>query len=90
MSSGLRPLPFDSDRWQPEQEAARHPCAYHPFAVGQRICIGNNFLLFEAQVLVVLLAARFAPRLLPGDELRLEMAGTLIAKGGLPVRIMGR
>ncbi len=80
-----RPYQFDPDRWEPEREAARHPYAYHPFAAGQRICIGNNFSLYESQLLVAMLASRFAPRLVPGHQPQLEMAGTLISKNGLPM-----
>lgn len=85
-----RPYQFDPDRWLPEREAAQHPFAYHPFAAGQRICIGNNFSLFEAQTLVAILARRFAPQLVPGHQPQLEMAGTLISKNGLPMRIARR
>jgi len=84
------PERFDPDRWLPEREAARHPYAYHPFAAGQRICIGNNFSLFESQVLVAILAARFAPRLIPGHQLQIGMAGTLVSRNGLPMIVASR
>jgi cytochrome P450 len=84
------PLRFDPDRWSEEREAARHPYAYHPFAAGQRICIGNNFSLLEAHILLALLAQRFAPKLEPGHQPRFEMRGVLVPAGGLPMRIQPR
>ncbi len=60
------PLEFNPDRWTPEQEADRHPYAYHPFAAGQRVCIGNNFSLLESHILLSLLAREYAPRMVPG------------------------
>lgn len=81
------PERFDPERWVPEREKARHPYAYHPFAAGQRICLGNNFSLLESHILLAILAARFAPRLVPGHKVELEMAGTLNSKNGLPMII---
>jgi cytochrome P450 len=84
------PLQFDPDRWTPEREAARHPYAYHPFATGQRICIGNNFSLLESHILLALLAKRFTPRLLPDYAPRWVMKGVLRAANGIPMRIEAR
>lgn len=42
------PERFDPDRFTREAEAARHPQAYHPFATGERVCIGNHFSLLES------------------------------------------
>ncbi len=81
---------FDPDRWTKEREAARHPYAYHPFAAGQRICIGNNFSLLESHLLLAMLAQRFTPRLRPGYEPRWQMQGTLGIANGLPMVIAAR
>jgi cytochrome P450 len=84
------PLQFDPDRWTPEREAARHPYAYHPFAAGQRICIGNNFSLLESHILLALLAKCFAPRLVADYTPQWVMKGVLVPANGLPMRIDAR
>jgi len=81
---------FDPDRWLPEEEAARHPYAFHSFAAGKRICIGNSFSLFEAHIITALLARHFTPGLLPGHVPQIEMAGTLNVRNGLPMTLARR
>jgi cytochrome P450 len=84
------PETFDPDRWTREREAERHSHAYHPFAAGPRICIGNNFSLLESHLLLAILAQRFAPRLRPGFVPRWWMRGTLGLKDGLPMVLAAR
>jgi len=84
------PERFDPDRWTREREAARHSHAYHPFAAGPRICIGNNFSLLESHLLLAMLAQRFTARLRPGYEPRWVMRGTLGLANGLPMTIRAR
>ncbi|MDC0722508.1 cytochrome P450 [Nannocystis bainbridge] len=84
------PEAFDPDRWTREREKARHDHAYHPFAAGPRVCIGNNFSLLESHVLLVMLAQRFTPRLRPGYVPQWIMEGTLGLGNGLPMTIAAR
>ena len=84
------PEVFDPDRWTKEREAARHAHAYHPFAAGQRICIGNNFSLLESHLLLAMLAQRFTPKLREGYQPRWVMQGTLGLANGLPMVISPR
>lgn len=84
------PEVFDPDRWTREREAGRHSHAYHPFAAGPRICIGNHFSLLESHVLLAMLAMRFTPRLRAGYVPQWVMRGTLGLANGLPMRIAAR
>jgi cytochrome P450 len=84
------PERFDPDRWLPEREAARDPFAYHPFAAGHRICLGNSFAMLEAHILAALLVRRFSARLVPGHRPRFEAAGTLNVPNGLPMVLCAR
>ncbi len=84
------PLEFNPDRWTSEQEAKMHPYAYHPFAAGQRVCIGNNFSLLESHILLALLAREYAPRPVPGFTPKFIMRGTLGTSNGFPMIIERR
>jgi cytochrome P450 len=84
------PERFDPDRWLPEREAAREPYASHAFAAGQRICLGNNFSLFETHLIAAMLARRFKVRLKPGHQPRIDVAGTLMVRNGMPMLVEAR
>lgn len=78
---------FEPARWEAEAESRRHPYAYHPFAAGPRVCLGNSFSLFESHLLLVMLARRFSASMKPGHDPKIDMAGTLVARNGIPLQI---
>jgi len=45
-------MTFDPDRWDTPGVKNRHRAAYVPFAMGARGCIGFNFALQEARILL--------------------------------------
>lgn len=84
------PERFDPQRWTPQAEAERHPYAFHPFAAGKRICLGNNFSLLETHVITVMLVPSFQLRLKPGFQPQVVMEGTIASKNGMPMTIEKR
>ena len=53
------PDTFDPERFTPEQVAGRERYQYLPFGAGPRICVGANFAMMQAQIILSTLLARF-------------------------------
>ena len=56
---GENPEKFDPDRFSPENRARIPPNAYKPFGTGQRACIGRQFAMQEAILVLSMLLQRF-------------------------------
>lgn len=77
------PLRFNPDRFL--DEAAIPKFAYVPFGGGKRICIGNQFALMEAQIVLSTIAPEIAMTSL--REVEPEALLTVRPKGGIPMRV---
>lgn len=53
------PEKFDPDRWLPERRAGRPRFSYFPFGGGPRHCIGKQFSMLEAQLILGTVAQRY-------------------------------
>jgi cytochrome P450 len=69
---------------------ARTCWAYLPFGAGPRLCIGNQFALTEAQLVLASIAQRYQLRLLPGHPVRPNPIFTLRTSHGLPMTAQRR
>ena len=77
------PESFDPERFTPERVKQRHRFTYFPFGGGPRICIGTNFAMLEAQLLLATIAQRYELDLVPGHPVELEPLVTLRPKYGV-------
>ena len=84
------PEGFDPDRFSPERVAERPRYAYLPFGGGPRQCIGTNFALYEAKLVLATLLQRYRFELLPGQDLRPDAAVTLRPAHGMKMRLRPR
>jgi cytochrome P450 len=76
------PLRFDPDRWERDDVPA---FAYVPFGGGARRCLGEEFALTEATLVLATLGRRMRFEL-EGDPPQSEALVTLRPKGAVPVR----
>jgi cytochrome P450 len=81
------PEGFDPDRFLPEQFTEARRQAYLPFGVGQRLCIGNNFALLEARLIVAMVLQVFWLDLVPGCRVVPKPGITLRTQTGLPMTL---
>lgn len=84
------PERFDPQRFSPERKAERPRYAYLPFGGGPRLCIGNNFAMTEAILLLASIVQRYRLTLLPGIPVELEPLITLRPKGKLMMTLSER
>ncbi|WPB76418.1 cytochrome P450 [Archangium violaceum] len=84
------PERFDPTRFFPENSKDRPRWAYLPFGGGQRQCIGNNFAMMEAQLILTLVAQRFRLRGVPGVPVVPEPHVSLRPQGPMPMRVERR
>lgn len=61
---------FDPERFTQERSVNRKRYVYIPFSIGPRQCIGSNFALLEASLILACIAQRFELRLMPGTEVQ--------------------
>jgi cytochrome P450 len=81
------PDAFDPDRFSPERSADRPKFVFLPFGAGPRQCIGNQFALLEAQLIVATLAQTYRLRLVPGHRVEPWPLITLRPRFGMPMVI---
>ncbi|UJR33337.1 hypothetical protein I4U23_020786 [Adineta vaga] len=83
------PLTFDYKRWMRDpitgfKPKLVHPFAYLPFAAGPRNCIGQNFAILEAKVILAMFIQRCTFDLVPNQTIVPELKGvTMPPKYGL-------
>jgi len=84
------PDAFDPDRFLPERSTDRSRFAYLPFGDGPRICIGKNFAMMEAKIVLAMLASRFRLRLADQDPVALDPRITLRPRNGMRMTLTPR
>ena len=72
---------FDPDRFDPKAVRSRPPHTFKPFGTGARACIGRQFALHEATLVLGLLLRRYELRPDPGYRLRVTERLTLMPEG---------
>lgn len=77
------PEKFDPERFCPERSEGRPAFAYFPFGGGPRLCIGRDFAMAEAQLILATVASRCQLELVPGHPVVPDPQITLRLKHGL-------
>jgi cytochrome P450 len=84
------PERFDPDRFLPEQVAARPRFAYIPFGGGPRGCVGNQFAMVEALLILATIAQRYRIEVVPAQHIQPEPLITLRPSPGIRAVIRKR
>lgn len=82
-----KPEEFDPEHFLPEKVATRPRFAYFPFGGGPRQCIGNNFALMEAQLIIATVAQKYRLRLADERVIEPEASVTLRPRGSMRMKL---
>ena len=84
------PEDFRPERWE-DGLAKRIPkFAYYPFGGGQRMCVGNNFALIEAAIILAAVGQRYRFTLDPDAVIGIKPQITLLPANPIPVTLQRR
>ncbi len=81
------PERFDPERFGPEAAKTRPRYAYFPFIGGPRMCIGAQFAMIEAMLILACLARRFALSPIAGERVEANPSVTLRPRHGASMRV---
>ena len=84
------PEAFRPERWLDGLEDRLPAGAYFPFGDGPRRCIGQNFALMEAVLVIATVAQKFQLQLVAGQKIVPEALVTLRPRNGIRMRIDAR
>jgi cytochrome P450 len=84
------PEVFQPERWDNDLARRLPRCAYFPFGDGPRICIGNQFAMMEAVLILATVVQRYRLALVPGHKLELLPSVTLRPKHGIKMVVHER
>jgi cytochrome P450 len=77
------PEVFRPERFTPENESKLPKNAYVPFGAGPRVCIGKQFAMIEARLLLATIAQQFRLDLVSGHRVEMRPRVTLNPKFGM-------
>ncbi|CAF1283193.1 unnamed protein product [Rotaria magnacalcarata] len=77
-------------KFDPSRFLQRNSNVIFPFGSGPRACIGQNFAMLEAKIMLTMLLHQFRFELVPGQKLVQSTAVTIRPKYGLSMRVWPR
>lgn len=84
------PERFDPERFAGDDGLKHHKMAWIPFGAGQRQCIGRDFAIMEAQIILAMLVQRYTFTAVPGRVAEPSLSTTLAPRGGVWVKMERR
>ena len=84
------PEAFDPDRWDSERSSERPRFAFFPFGGGPRHCIGKQFSMLEATVILSTVAQEYTMTYLGSDDLGLRGSLTMHPEEPVAMRLQER
>lgn len=82
-----KPEEFKPERFHPDSPEPRHKYAYIPFGAGRRICIGREFAMMEAQIMMTMINQRYRLELEQSEPIEYEALVTLQPKHGIKMSV---
>jgi len=84
------PDQFRPERFAPGWEDCIPKYAYFPFGGGPRVCIGNQFAMMEASLILATIISRFHLTLVPNQQIVPEPLVTLRPRDGIRMQLTAR